>query len=309
MAQALSTDILIQQFSELPPELREAIARPETADAMSEIAQRSRLTDRQLAQLASLTGLAMGGALPPREYVAALKSELGLTNEVLGTLVDDVAKLVFLPINPFMATAYGQRWRDELKNAHLVAPAPQVRARPVVQGDVVAPSSVRPTEFAAPLPQPVAAPPLPSITILEPHPVAPPFPTKALEEPRTPSTAPMPASAPESQPWPVVTPEPQRASTPMTPPRVTEPKTPPASIASIIQEIGSTPTEHVVFITHGGALIDFLRNNFDEKIVSQLFTDLPEGADYSVGECSITRVKYENGDYTLVDLNQTSHLK
>lgn len=80
-------------------------------------------------------------------------------------------------------------------------------------------------------------------------------------------------------------------------------------VASIIQEIGSAPTDHIVLVTHGGALIDFLRNNFDEKIVLQLFSDLPEGADYSVGECSITTVKFENGDYTLVDLNQISHLK
>lgn len=67
--------------------------------------------------------------------------------------------------------------------------------------------------------------------------------------------------------------------------------------------------EHVVLVTHGGAIADFLRTIFNEKTLESLQHTFPEGRDYRVNECSITRVQFDGTDYYLEELHCTSHLE
>jgi len=260
MAQQISSNALIQKFSELPLELREAIARPETADAVNEIALRFRLTGPQLTALASQTGLVMGGVISIPEYTALLRGELRLTDERLDVLAEEVARIVLIPIDSSMTDIHGPRWRDALKNAFRIQTLP-TGMRPAQPGNVAAslpPRSIQPAPSVQPTtptprkavllpppppqpqpvvhqapPSPVAQPSPPSITFLEPHPVAPPFPTKPLTMPPppiAPGSAPLP---PEPHFHPVTIPGAQLP--PTQPPRPAEPNVQAANTADIIQ--------------------------------------------------------------------------
>jgi broad specificity phosphatase PhoE len=80
-------------------------------------------------------------------------------------------------------------------------------------------------------------------------------------------------------------------------------------IQLVAEENSTTDDQHLVLVTHGGTLIDFLRNVFDEKHLKALIREFPEGPDYIADECSVTRIKLANGRYELLDLHLTSHLK
>jgi broad specificity phosphatase PhoE len=71
------------------------------------------------------------------------------------------------------------------------------------------------------------------------------------------------------------------------------------------------PPSHVVLVTHGGVIGDFLRNLFgDEKLQDILkeFAYLHPG-DYRVRECSLTVIEFEDRTPTLKLLASTAHLE
>jgi len=65
---------------------------------------------------------------------------------------------------------------------------------------------------------------------------------------------------------------------------------------------------HVALITHGGSIADFLRNVVAETNLQKLLTQFPEGIDYGVNECSVTRIIKNGSRYIISDLHCTSHL-
>ncbi len=65
--------------------------------------------------------------------------------------------------------------------------------------------------------------------------------------------------------------------------------------------------EHAVVITHGGAILDFLRNLFGDESIQTLRTRYDEGEDYKMMNCAINKVALSNPP-TLELLNFTDHL-
>ncbi|MEP7167184.1 MAG: histidine phosphatase family protein [Candidatus Woesebacteria bacterium] len=79
-------------------------------------------------------------------------------------------------------------------------------------------------------------------------------------------------------------------------------------IRSIIEELDSNQDMYIALVTHGGAISDFLRNEFSEDELVHLVQAFPEGRDYSVKECSITTIQKDGDKFTLVDCHNISHL-
>ena len=59
-------------------------------------------------------------------------------------------------------------------------------------------------------------------------------------------------------------------------------------IETLINEIAKD--EHIVLVTHGGAILDYLRNLFGDEKVSVLKTTYDEGDDYQMMNCAINKV-------------------
>lgn len=60
-------------------------------------------------------------------------------------------------------------------------------------------------------------------------------------------------------------------------------------IENLVSEI-ATEDEHIVLVTHGGAILDYLRNLFGDEKVSVLKTTYDEGDDYQMMNCAINKV-------------------
>jgi 2,3-bisphosphoglycerate-dependent phosphoglycerate mutase len=75
----------------------------------------------------------------------------------------------------------------------------------------------------------------------------------------------------------------------------------------VVLELTRGDDEHVVLVTHGGVIADFLRNVFPESELNALVTEYPDGFDYEVRECSVTQLVSDT-PLRLIRINDTSHL-
>lgn len=77
-------------------------------------------------------------------------------------------------------------------------------------------------------------------------------------------------------------------------------------IQNLIDEITSQD-EHVVLVTHGGAILDFLRNVLGDESVADLRTTYEEGNDYQMMNCAVNKVVW-SATPVLELLNFVGHL-
>lgn len=62
-------------------------------------------------------------------------------------------------------------------------------------------------------------------------------------------------------------------------------------IHELVKNLEVEKPQHIVLVSHGGAIVDFLRSIFDDDAVAQLEKQYPEGVDYQMLNCSINTVK------------------
>lgn len=80
-------------------------------------------------------------------------------------------------------------------------------------------------------------------------------------------------------------------------------------IISLLDEIEDAGDhQHVVLVTHGGTIADFLRSAFDESITDSLKYQFADGEDYRIDECSVTRVTKSGKLFSSHNLHSTTHL-
>lgn len=64
----------------------------------------------------------------------------------------------------------------------------------------------------------------------------------------------------------------------------------------------------MVIVTHGGLITDFLVNTFSDNELNAWHPRFREKQSELVSECSITKLIYENGTFTLSEFASTDHL-
>lgn len=69
------------------------------------------------------------------------------------------------------------------------------------------------------------------------------------------------------------------------------------------------PDSHIVIVTHGGLITDFLVNTFPEHELKFWHPDFIAMQSQLIPECSITTLIHENGKYTIQDFASVAHLK
>ncbi len=78
-------------------------------------------------------------------------------------------------------------------------------------------------------------------------------------------------------------------------------------LQSFLEEFKDT-NEHVVVVTHGGAIADFLRNVSEEDALLPIQFTFPEGRDFRIDECSVTIISSTGDAYAIHTLHHTKHL-
>ncbi len=69
----------------------------------------------------------------------------------------------------------------------------------------------------------------------------------------------------------------------------------------------SKDQNHIVFVTHGGAILDYLRNMFGDERLSSIKIAYQEGNDFQMMNCAINKIVSDNKP-VLKMLNFTEHL-
>lgn len=88
-------------------------------------------------------------------------------------------------------------------------------------------------------------------------------------------------------------------------------------IQDLLEEFLEPQADHgVLLVTHGETITDFLRNIAQDSTLEQIAVEIQDHSlledlhakDYLVNHCSITHVEFNNGKWTIHQLNDTSHL-
>ncbi len=79
------------------------------------------------------------------------------------------------------------------------------------------------------------------------------------------------------------------------------------SFLAVITEHVSAPEEHILLVSHGGIISDFLRNIFTEEQLQPMLKKFPNELDYEIKECSITQVSVDI-EFQLLRSNSIDHL-
>ncbi len=75
-----------------------------------------------------------------------------------------------------------------------------------------------------------------------------------------------------------------------------------------LDQFAEKKDQHIVLVTHGGIIMDFLRNVLSDEKVSHLLKTFDQGQGYEVPECSITIVEKNGNLVTVKQLVSRSHL-
>ncbi len=78
--------------------------------------------------------------------------------------------------------------------------------------------------------------------------------------------------------------------------------------AVIKDQIQENSVKNLVLITHGGAIIDFLRNVFTETELNNTYDKFIDNLDSVIKECSVTIVEFNNRKFKLLSLATIDHL-
>ncbi|MEK4852313.1 histidine phosphatase family protein [Paenibacillus sp. FSL H7-0756] len=68
------------------------------------------------------------------------------------------------------------------------------------------------------------------------------------------------------------------------------------------------PHESFLIVTHGGLITDFLANEFNHEELARKYPNFIEEQSYLVPECSITKVRYCEEKFELIDFANVTHL-
>ncbi len=79
-------------------------------------------------------------------------------------------------------------------------------------------------------------------------------------------------------------------------------------VLSLVKELEAQNLEHVVLVSHGGTIADFLRSSVGESAVAPLWSAFPLGLDVRITECSISHIAKNSDGFEAVALHQTQHL-
>jgi len=65
----------------------------------------------------------------------------------------------------------------------------------------------------------------------------------------------------------------------------------------------------IIIVSHAGIIADFLRNNFEDKVLNEVFPNFSKHYENSISVCSITTIERKNNNYKVVSIGETKHLK
>ncbi len=108
-------------YEKLPKDLQEAIFSEKTADLIYDICTRNG-AEKEMSEIARLTGYVLLGLLPPDEFERTLKSELKLKNDVTKKVFWEITRFIFFPVKESLEALYKIKIEKPARPAEVALP-------------------------------------------------------------------------------------------------------------------------------------------------------------------------------------------
>ncbi len=93
-------------YEKLPDELKEAIFSEKTAETIYDVCVRNGLKEKEISEIAKLTGYVFLGLLPLDEFEKTLQQELKLKEEVAKKTTLEIVRFIFFPVKESLEALY-----------------------------------------------------------------------------------------------------------------------------------------------------------------------------------------------------------
>ncbi len=80
-------------------------------------------------------------------------------------------------------------------------------------------------------------------------------------------------------------------------------------LSEVLKLASNEDVTEIVLVTHGGIIVDFLRNIYTDIELDKKITMFSQIFENIIPECSITTVEYEDGNVTVTRIAYIDHLK
>lgn len=97
---------LWELYEKLPVELQEAVFSEENAEHIGTICERYGVKEDQISEVAKFVGRVLMGLLPPEDFQAILKKEVGLKNGDARQVTHEINRFVFSPVKDYLNQLY-----------------------------------------------------------------------------------------------------------------------------------------------------------------------------------------------------------
>ncbi len=115
------TDPLIKRrylkYFQLPQDIRQLMFAVETADKINQVAQKNKLTEKQIWSVSYITGMILLGETNIVDFVKSLMKECHLSEEPARQLARDINSSILLPVKESLKKIHNvPRWPREEEN-------------------------------------------------------------------------------------------------------------------------------------------------------------------------------------------------
>jgi len=94
-------------YEQLPDDLKDAVFSEQTAENIGNVCEKNNITDeKQISQIAKLTGDVILGLLPPQEFKQSLEKEVKLKPEIAKKIDFGIHRFVFFPVKHSLNALY-----------------------------------------------------------------------------------------------------------------------------------------------------------------------------------------------------------
>ncbi len=94
-------------YEQLPDDLKDAVFSEQTAKSISNVCEKNNITDeKQVSQIAKLTGDVILGLLPPQELQQSLEQEVKLNPEIAKKISFGMHRFIFFPVKHSLNALY-----------------------------------------------------------------------------------------------------------------------------------------------------------------------------------------------------------
>lgn len=107
-----SKEQLWEIYKKLPEQVRNILSSEDTADVIFDICKKNDLTEGQASVVSGIINEVVFGILPVADFPKTIKAELGLKEDAIKKLFQEIDRSVFSPVS----AAKGEKPKEEIEN-------------------------------------------------------------------------------------------------------------------------------------------------------------------------------------------------